>query len=66
MSRYNLRENLSFENGYNAKTRKFENLYESGIVDPVDVVINGLKNAVSIAMTILSTECLIVETQNQN
>lgn len=61
-----IRENLSFGNGYNAKTRKFENLYESGIVDPVDVVINGLKNAVSIAMTILSTECLIVETQNQN
>lgn len=61
-----IRENLSFEKGYNAKTRQFENLYDSGIVDPVDVVINGLKNAVSIAMTILSTECLIVETQNQN
>lgn len=61
-----IRENLSFEKGYNAKTRQFENLYETGIIDPLDVVINGLKNAVSIAMTILSTECLIVETQNQN
>lgn len=59
-----IREQLSFQNGYNAKTRQFENLYESGIVDPVDVVINSLKNAVSIAMTILSTECLIVETHN--
>lgn len=61
-----IRENLSFEKGYNAKTRQFENLYDSGIVDPLDVSINGLKNAVSIAMTILSTECLIVETHNQN
>lgn len=55
---------ISFEKGYNAKTRKYENLYESGIVDPVSVVVNGLTNAVSIAMTILSTECLIVETHN--
>lgn len=59
-----IKNKISFEQGYNAKTRQFENLYESGIVDPVDVVINGLKNAVSIAMTILSTECLIVETHN--
>jgi chaperonin GroEL len=56
--------NLSFEKGYNAKSRCPENLYESGIVDPVTVVVNGLTNAVSIAMTILSTECLIVETHN--
>jgi chaperonin GroEL len=56
---------ISFEKGYNAKTRKFENLYESGIVDPISVSINGLTNAVSIALTVLSTECLIVETHNQ-
>jgi chaperonin GroEL (HSP60 family) len=30
-------------------------------VDPLLVVINGLVNAVSIALTVLSTECLIVE-----
>lgn len=55
---------IIFERGYNAKTREFENLYESGIVDPTSVVINGLKNAVSIALTILSTECVIVATPN--
>lgn len=60
-----IRERISFEKGYNAKTRKYENLYDSGIVDPVSIVINGLENAVSIALTILSTECLIVETHNQ-
>lgn len=57
---------ITWQEGYNAKTREFENLYDSGIVDPVSVVVNGLTNAVSIALTVLSTECLIVETQNQN
>lgn len=59
-----IRQTISFKEGYNAKTREYENLYESGIVDPLIVVVNGLTNAVSIALTILSTECLIVETQN--
>jgi chaperonin GroEL len=63
-SSHEIKNQLSFKNGYNAKTRQFENLYDSGIVDPLDVAINGLKNAVSIAMTILSTECLIVEVGN--
>lgn len=56
---------LSWDKGYNAKTREFENLMETGIVDPASVQINALINAVSIAITVLSTECLIVETQNQ-
>lgn len=59
-----IRQTISFEEGYNAKTRKYENLFDSGIVDPLIVVVNGLKNAVSIALTISSTECLIVETGN--
>lgn len=58
-----IKNNISFEVGYNAKTRTFENLYNAGIIDPLSIIVNGLKNAVSIAMTILSTECLIVETQ---
>jgi len=59
-----IREKISFEQGYNAKTRQFENLYETGIIDPVDGIKNYLRNAVSIALTVLSTECLIVETHN--
>jgi chaperonin GroEL (HSP60 family) len=40
-------------------------LYETGIIDPVSVQVNALTNAVSIALTVLSTECLIVEIPNQ-
>lgn len=53
--------NLTERNGYNAKTRRNEDLFKSGVIDPLSIVSNGLKNAVSIALTVLSTECLIVE-----
>lgn len=45
--------------GYNAKTDTFENLLEAGVIDPVFVTQTALKNAVSVAKMILSTECAI-------
>lgn len=47
--------------GYNAKTGTFEDLVESGVIDPVKVTKNALKNAASIASMILTTNCVIVE-----
>jgi chaperonin GroEL len=45
--------------GYNAKTDKFENLLETGVIDPVFVTKTALINAVSVAKMVLSTECAI-------
>ena len=50
-----------FEIGYNAAIDKFENLYQSGVVDPAKVTRSALQNANSIASMILTTECIIVE-----
>lgn len=47
--------------GYNAKTGTFENLVDTGVIDPVKVTKNALKNAASIASMILTTNCVIVE-----
>ncbi len=47
--------------GYNAKTDRYENLMESGVVDPAKVVRIGLQNAGSIASLILSTEVAITD-----
>jgi len=47
--------------GYNARTNKFENLYESGVIDPTKVARVALENAASIAGMFLTTECVIVE-----
>jgi chaperonin GroEL len=47
--------------GYNATTEKYEDLVESGVVDPAKVVRIALQNAASIAGLILTTECLVTE-----
>jgi chaperonin GroEL len=47
--------------GYNARTEKYENLLESGVIDPTKVARIALENAASIAGMFLSTECVLVE-----
>ncbi|MCK9254787.1 MAG: chaperonin GroEL [Bacteroidales bacterium] len=47
--------------GYNARTDVFENLFESGVIDPAKVARVALENAASIAGMLLTTECIIAE-----
>lgn len=45
--------------GYNAATRKFGDMLQMGIIDPVKVTRLALQNAASIAALILTIDCLI-------
>ncbi|MCX6226361.1 MAG: chaperonin GroEL [Bacteroidia bacterium] len=47
--------------GFNARTEKYENLYETGVIDPTKVARVALENAASIAGMILMTETLIAD-----
>jgi chaperonin GroEL len=47
--------------GYNAATGQYEDLFESGIVDPTKVTRSALQNAVSIASLVLTTEAVIAD-----
>ena len=47
--------------GYNARTDKFENFFEAGVIDPAKVTRVALENAASIAGMLLTTECVISE-----
>ncbi len=51
--------------GYNAHTNKYENLYESGVIDPTKVARIALENAASIAGMFLTTECVLVEEEQE-
>ena len=44
---------------YNAKSEEWEDLTETGIIDPTKVVITALENAASAAGMLLTTECVI-------
>ncbi|WP_372949126.1 chaperonin GroEL [Mariniphaga sp.] len=52
--------------GYNARTDKYENLYETGVIDPAKVARIALENASSIAGMLLTTEAVIVEEKEDN
>ena len=51
--------------GYNARTEKYENLYETGVIDPAKVTRVALENAASIAGMFLTTECVIAEKKEE-
>jgi chaperonin GroEL len=47
--------------GYNIKTESFVDMIKEGIIDPTKVTRTALENAVSVAGTMLITECTIVD-----
>lgn len=46
--------------GYNAKTGQFENLITAGVIDAAMVTRVALENAASVAGTLLTTDCVII------
>lgn len=46
--------------GFNARTEQYENLLQSGVIDPTKVARVALENAASIASMLLTTECVLV------
>jgi len=49
--------------GYDVKNEEYGDMYRMGIIDPLKVTKNALKNAVSVATTILSTNAIITITR---
>ena len=56
-----IRESKNAHFGYNAQTDKYEDLVESGVIDPAKVTRSALQNAASIAGLMLTTEAMICE-----
>jgi chaperonin GroEL len=46
--------------GFNAATCEYGDLFKLGVIDPAKVVRAALRNAVSVAGSLLTTECLVV------
>ena len=47
--------------GYNIKTGKYVDMVKEGIIDPTKVTRTALENAASVAGTMLTTECTVVD-----
>ena len=57
---------INFKICYNARERKYEHTEETSVLDPLNVVVNSIKNAVSIFLTVISTECVIIEKEKKD
>ncbi len=51
--------------GFNARTEKFENLFDAGVIDPTKVARVALENAASVASMLLTTECVLAEKKEE-
>src|SRR6059036_2272235 len=52
---------MTGDEGFNAQTERYENLVQSGVIDPAKVVRSALQNAASIASLLLTTEAVVCE-----
>lgn len=52
--------------GYNAHSNQYENLLNSGVIDPTKVSRVALENASSIAGLMLTTECVMADEEDEN
>ncbi|HNS17751.1 MAG TPA: chaperonin GroEL [Bacteroidales bacterium] len=51
--------------GYNARTDRYENLFDTGVIDPTKVTRVALEHASSIAGMLLTTECVLAEIKEE-
>ena len=59
-----LTKNNDYWSGYDLKTEEIVNMKSKGIIDPTKVTRTALENAAAVAGTVLLTECIVVE-ENQ-
>ena len=52
--------------GFNAQTEKYENLFQSGVIDPTKVVRTALQDAASVAGLLITTEAAVADIGDDN
>ena len=52
--------------GFNVRTETFENLIETGVIDPVKVTKSALTNAASSAGALITTNCSVLRTETSD
>jgi chaperonin GroEL len=58
---YNVENNDNENNGFNAATGEYVDMFEAGIIDPAKVERVALQNAVSVSSLLLTTEAAVTE-----
>ena len=62
----NVRASKAFAHGFDALRDEYGDMFEAGVVDPLKVTRTALENAISVAATLMTTDCLIVEAETDD
>ena len=62
----NVRASKSFAYGFDALREEYGDMFAAGVVDPLKVTRTALENAISVAATLMTTDCLIVEAETED
>ncbi|MCH2101325.1 MAG: chaperonin GroEL [Planctomycetes bacterium] len=62
----NVRSSKAFAHGFDALRDEYGDMFAAGVVDPLKVTRTALENAISVAATLMTTDCLVVEAETEN
>ena len=57
--------NNSGDYGYNARLKKFENFFKTGVIDPAKVTRLAIENAASISGLLITSDCVISDIKEE-
>ena len=63
---YEREGDLEWGVGYDVKNEEWGDMISMGVIDPVKVTRSALQNAISVAVTLLSTNAIITMHRNKN
>ena len=58
-------QNVNDKIWFDAKEKRYVNLRRSGIIDPASVEINAIKNSISVASSVLTMSCAIINLEEK-
>ena len=61
----NITRESSFDYGYNARIKEYENFFKTGVLDPAKVTRLALENAASIAGLLITSECVVADIKEE-
>ena len=60
----NVLDDKNVDFGYNARTKKYERFFDTGVLDPTKVTRSAIENAASIASLLITTECVVADNKD--
>lgn len=61
-----IKKSENWEDGYDVRNDQYVNMIDVGIIDPFKVTTTALRNAVSVANSLLSVGCVVLQSESQS